>query len=258
MKHKGKSMNQTRYMIYNLVICVLINTIGLQARHFSSDPFFHDLFCPNKSPLWGSIQFPKNVQAIPDIRIYYSGQRIKYEIDHDLKRINFAIPDEAQKTQYRLIITDHLEFESEGNVIKYLKVKEKTSYKYYLLEREQPGQSYCFLEKDDADITSPSKKKWTIKQVTDGLVNYRIPDDAIIICCNPSYIGSLKSMNTANLPTIEIRSDILKVTGSEKKLHEFSDELILSLIDYDTIHAAAQQEDVRPSSNPKTILTITT
>ena len=86
-----------------MIICSATSTV-LYTRF--SEP--RDYFCPNKTLMWGSIQFPKSVTVIPDIRIYYSGQRIKCEINHDLKRFTYAIPDVAHKTQFKILVTDNL------------------------------------------------------------------------------------------------------------------------------------------------------
>ena len=75
---------------------------------------------------------------------------------------------------------------------------------------------------------------------------------------NHSYISGLKSITCKSAYHRNSFGYYYKLLGSEKKLHEFADELILSLMDYDTIHAAMQQQDVRPPNNPKTILSITT
>ena len=247
-------------VLKKLILCSMIisGTISTAPYARFSEP--RDYFCPNKTLIWGAIQFPKSVTIVPDIRIYYSGQRIKGEINHDLKRVTYAIPDVAHKTLFKILVTDNLEFAAEYNVIKYLKVRENSPYKFYQVELTQSNPVLCSFEQQSGpDSTFPSPKTaWHIREFSNGLDKGRIPDDTIIICCKASYINCIEGANTTALPTIKIRSDIIQLAGSEKKLHDISDELVLSLLDYDTIHAAMHQEEIRPSTNPKTILAITT
>lgn len=243
-----------------LMLCsvIIIGSFGPKFYARINEP--NDCFCPNKTLIWGSIQFPKNISAVPDIRIYCSGQKIKCETNQDLKRITFAIPDVAYKTNFKLLITDNLEFASEYNVVKYLKVSENASYKFYQLNLITSIPHLCSLEQPfELDFNcQPSPKSWQIRELRSCLDKGRIPDDTIIVCCKSSYIDHLDGSNATTLPVIKIRPDIVQVVGSEKKLHELSDELIISLLDYDTIHAAMHQKEIRPSTSPKTILAITT
>ncbi len=249
-------MDIIKQVILNSLLGVLITATYIGAGFFEQ----RDYFCPNKTLMWGSIQFPKNIEHVPDIRIYYSGQRIKCEINHDLKRITYAIPDTAHKTQFKMLITDNLEFASEYNVIKYLKVRQNTPYKFFQVDLVRLNPTLCSLEQqfDNDHVTNSQKMNWYIKEYRNTLDKGRIPDDTIIICCKSSYIDKLESIQETTLPTIKIRPDLIQVAGSEKQLHENADELIISLLDYDTIHATMHQEEIRPSSSPKTILSITT
>lgn len=249
-------MKVLKYVILYSILMLGISYTGIQMGYF----YQQDYFCPNKTLMWGTIQFPKNVSVIPDIRIYYSGQRIKCETNDELKRITYAIPDVAHKPFFKLLITDNVEFVSECNVIKYLKVHEGTPYKFYQIDLMHSMQHLCSLEQpfESESTNQYNAMSWQIREYRNALIHGRIPDDTIIICCKSSYIDHLENTKASSLPTIKIRSDILELAGSEKRLHENFDELVLSLLDCDTIHAAMQQKEVRPPSNPKTILAITT
>lgn len=249
-------MNILKKLVLYSILMLNIFYTGIQESYFDQ----RDYFCPNKTLMWGTIQFPKNVSVIPDIRIYYSGQRIKCETSDELKRITYAIPDVAHKPFFKLIITDNVDFVSECNVIKYLKVREGSPYKFYQFDLMRSMQHLCSLEQSFESDTGAQHiaMAWNIREYRNALIHGRIPDDTIIICCKSSYIDHLENTNASSLPTIKIRPDILELAGSEKRLHENFDELILSLLDCDTIHAAMQQKEVRPPASPKTILTITT
>ena len=247
-------------VIKKLMLCSMIMSCTSSTILYTRFNEPRDCFCPNKTLMWGSIQFPKNVTVVPDIRIYYSGQRIKCETNQDLKRVTFAIPDEAHKTQFKILITDNLEFAAEYNVIKYLKVRENSPYKFYQVELARSNPVLCSLEQpfEHENNSQNPKMVWNVREYRNGLEKGRIPDDTVIICCKSSYVDHIEGTNASMLPTIKIRPDLLQLAGSEKKLHEIADELIISLLDYDTIHAAMHQEEVRPSTNPKTVLAITT
>jgi hypothetical protein len=218
-----------------------------------------DYFVQNKKMVWGAIQFPKTLTSVPDIRIYYSGQRVKCESQNDIKQVTFAIPESVQKNQFAILISDNLEFSSEHNVIKYLKVRHGTPYKFYCATLVQQKVPLCSLEQPDNDEASAKNiPTWCIQECPTAITKERIPDDTIIICLKASYVEGLDGSNATMLPTIKIRPDIVQLAGSEQKLHDQANELIISLLDYDTIHAAMHQEEIHPANNPKTVLAITT
>lgn len=245
--------------VKSMTLLAIIITMACVSECHAAFVNTRDYFGPNKKMIWGAIQFPKTLTSIPDMRIYYSGQRIKCETQQDIKRVTFAIPDSAQKNQFKILITDNVEFASEYNVIKYLKVRHNTPYKFYLATLIQQTIPLCSLEQlDNEGINSKNILTWHIQEYPNALEKERIPDDTIIICLKASYIERLEGSSETMLPTIKIRSDIVKLAGSEQQLHDQANELILSLLDYDTIHAAMHQEEVHPANNPKTVLAITT
>lgn len=245
--------------IYQLAALSLISFCfciqGTLSAHSHADTMHSSFVYPYKTLLWGTIQFPKEIINVPDIRIYYCGQRIKCEADNDLKRINFAIPDDSQTTSYTLVITDNLEFVASHNVIKYWKVRKNMPYKCFCLETTSK-EKLCSLE--DGCEQGQSEADWKIVPMDNSLKNGHIPDDAIIICVNSAYVDCLQAGSATTLPLLKMRSDLLTIAGSESKLHEFTDKLLLELINYDTFHEAMRSQELRPACNPKTVLTMTT
>jgi len=81
---------------------------------------------------------------------------------------------------------------------------------------------------------TPSES-WHVEQRSlhaDGI----IPDDALIICCNPDLIDELSGGNSIDLPTIHLCQDLLKKVGSEEALHEATDSFLISCLNLDTLH----------------------
>jgi hypothetical protein len=248
-------MDTVKSMTLLVIIITMIGVSDCRAAYVHTREYFGQ----NKKMIWGAIQFPKTLTSIPDMRIYYSGQRIKCETQQESKRVTFAIPDSSQKNQFKILITDKVEFASEYNVIKYLKVRHNTPYKFYVATLTQQKIPLCSLEQlDDDGINSKNILTWHIQEYPNALEKERIPDDTIIICLKASYIEKLDGSNETMLPIIKIRPDIIMLAGSEQRIHDQANELILSLLDYDTIHAAMHQEEVHPANNPKTVLAITT
>jgi hypothetical protein len=245
--------------VKNMMLIALFMTMACISNCHAAFAYTRDYFGNNKKMIWGAIQFPKALTTIPDMRIYYSGQRIKCETQQEIKRVTFAIPDSTQKNQFKILITDNLEFASEYNVIKYLKIRHNTPYKFYVATLVEQTMPLCSLEQlDNEGMSSRNVLTWHIQEYPNALEKERIPDDTIIICLKASYVEDLDGSNTTMIPTIKIRSDIVQLVGSEQEIHDQANELILSLIDYDTIHAAMHQEEVHPANNPKTVLAITT
>src|SRR5689334_3690129 len=72
----------------------------------------------------GTIQFPADVHAVPSIRVYFCGT--KAQTEHVGKSVCFSIPEDRQRLNFWLLITEYLSFEqSEGNTIKHLQVDTK-------------------------------------------------------------------------------------------------------------------------------------
>ena len=84
----------------------------------------------------------------------------------------------------------------------------------------------------------------------------RIPDETIIIRYNPDYVQALEGGNNIEFPKIIIKPDILKLVGSEAKLHELSNSWFLAALNTDTIHETAPVR-IRVTPQSKTVLAMT-
>lgn len=188
----------------------------------------------------GSIQFPRALEEIPDVRVYHCGHKIKCETNNTNKQASFAISGDRQRIYFDIIITPKISYKlHEFNTVKYLIIPQGQAYKWYRM----------FLVKkiilDDSSENRASSSPvygWDIHSQFFGPGDRRIPDDAVIICYNPDFVAELKGGNAIELPSIVIKSNVVDLAGSEDILHEKSVELLLSSLDYNALHSTVRQE----------------
>jgi len=219
----------------------ILNIISLSVIIFGFSSVMHSL-TPDSNPalhtlLMGSIQFPKAVTTIPTIRIYFAGHTIAGEISHNSKTISFSIPEDKTCSEFNMLITQKFEKVVDtksfapSNTIKYLKQSLSQPYKLYKITK-----SNCSIKKNNSDLIQ-AEPAWIINEQLFDAKNSRIPDNTIIIRCDPSWIDRLEGGDTINLPRIILKSDLLALAESEEKLHEKVTELLLSSLEDDTIHS---------------------
>lgn len=190
-----------------------------------------------KKLMVGSIQFPKAVQCLEGIRIWCGGKKIKSETDTEGKKVTFSLTTNKYQNYFYMLITEHPGSQmAEDNTIQYLKSHPHHAYKFYSLELL-------------ADAT------WRIKELKTSLETGRIPDDTIIVYYNPDYIEKVNGGNQIELPKIFLKNDIIALAGSEDRLHDQSIELLLSSLDFDTLHDTIKQT-VKQDISLKTIVAL--
>ena len=243
---------RTLLLVINAFICIITLPSYSLNQLFARPAIGIDFRHPGKTLFNGTIQFPK-LNRIPDVRVYWKGYRIKCERNDENQKTTFTITDEGSQAALNLLFTEHIQFETEQNNVKYLKVPETIAHRFYALTLTKADS---FLT-EDQDSTQVPKVSWHIKELQVPLEMGIIPDNTVIICLDPLYIEKVDGGDATTLPMIKVRSDILQLVGSEENLHEHTDELLLSLLDCDTIHAAMQQE-IRPRYDKKLILALNT
>ena len=200
----------------------------------------------------GSIQFPITLHHVPSMRVFCGGNKITCEKNDVSKRITFTIPEDKHRTQFPLIITEHVQFEvqEDSNTIKFLKIPAKQRYKLYMLELLKVAKEDTSETKKPArgsslyasTLDSSYSYEWLIHEEKDSLIDGKIPDDAIVVYFKPEYVQSLRGGNAFELPRIMIKKDIAQLAGSEEKLHDFSKSLVISSLDLNAIHANVQAQ----------------
>jgi|GEM_PF-816593 len=215
--------------------------------------------------MMGTIQFPSDLAAVPSVRVYRGGRKILCETDEDSKKITLTIPREPREETFRLLVSEAIQFHQveadpaaeAQNTISYFRVPLKQPYTLYKLtlvceqeeQTSEPLQSYKHMFEGDAanHFGSKNKKKqakyaWKVTEETLPTDTQRIPDDTIIVYYYPHLIESITGGTKFELPTIKIKTDILRLVGSEKMLHELSDCLLLTSLDHEPLHTTIQQK----------------
>lgn len=204
-----------------------------------------------KSLFIGSIQFPSTVHLVPSIRVYYAGSKIVCETDDNSKKVIFSVPEFKQRTFFYLLISSDVEFCSHENTVPFLKLKRNCPYKFYALQRV-PAES----KKRKRNEQSQPEFTWIIKELNLQLPDDRIPDETIIVRYSPEFVETIEGGNAIEFPKIVIKNDILKLAGSESKLHEISNSWFLAAMNTDTIHETTQAEFI-VNPQAKTVLAMT-
>lgn len=198
----------------------------------------------------GSLQFPHHIKKVPSVRVYWAGHTIECDTNKFTKTINFNIPGLRQQRGIYLVIAKDIRFKTENNVILYLYLDKKTPYKFYYLE----------LGPQLDETTKKTKIGWNITQLPlllDVSGNFRLPDEAIVVYYPPKFIAGLEGGSALELPKINVEPDIVSTLGSESLLHDTSDTMLCAALTMDSVHRQLDKE-IRPSSDHKTIITITT
>ena len=199
----------------------------------------------------GTIQFPELGQT-PCVRVYHAGRKIPAQVSATSHKVTFTIPE--FKTIFYFVITPSVEFHSVDNVVKYLKLNPEAPVKVYVLELvghdgHQAGSTRNTLTALDKNPACP----WHVREVFAPSNDARIPDDAIIIYLDPSWIAKVAGGTPVDFPKITIKPDIVTTMGSEEKIQEAAAQWLLAALNTDTIHGVLEQE-VRTTPNSKTIL----
>lgn len=218
-----------------LVAITLIKTC-LHANVIDPEFFFVD-----QGLTTGSVQFPKTVKHVPNIPMFCAGNKAKREIDHERKKIIFNVLVDKRTIAYYILICERITPQThEGrdfeNLVKYLQVQPNIPYKLYRVS---------LVAKNFAQKCASENKKnefmWNIEEMELGTQG-RLPDQTIIIHCNPDWIEGLEARSTMELPIIKIRPDILAYVGSEGMLHHHAAKLSLTSLDMDVIHAKIEPD----------------
>ncbi len=193
----------------------------------------------------GSIYFPKNLSCVPHICLYQSGEQLPIEIDKKGGRVCFTIQAERYISTFHLIITNKYHGQTvAGNTVKELIIDKNVAYKYYTLtlKRAPKKNFYDFIAtKNEEDKEQEEQSDYWVIEEKQLPENRKIPDKAIILLYNANYIETVLSRQSFEFPTIMVKSNIVELIGSEEKVQDNSIELLLSSLDYNTIHTKAKK-----------------
>lgn len=206
----------------------------------------------------GTIQFPAVVTKIPSVCIYYGGHKLKTTTQESNNQILFSIPKSSSQKKFYLLVTQSIDIGAlKGkhdlpeiiNPVGYLRVHKGKPYRLFelsLTESVTDKESLPGLPQHPTDgsqrLTDSTQMeggtmRWHISECALTTAEMRIPDPTIVFLYDPCLIDSLITPEDSfALPTIKLKPNILELVGSEQKLHEFSNALLLSALDIDTIH----------------------
>lgn len=236
------------YFTYAFLFCLLQNIVISPEIKNNADlvAFFR---CHSIN---GNIQFPSSLANVPQMCIYCAGTKTLTDIDTSTNRGSFTVPKESGQYIFPLLITntESIEYKKidsldDSNTIDHLEISKGQKYKLFYAQLSE-------CKKGEKSTDSPSFE-WVIEE---KLLpeSGRIPDDAVIICCNPEFVESIEGAHYRDLPTVKIRSDLIQFVGSETKIHDQFNELILATIDFNTLHTKTRQQQCIKITHNKVLI----
>lgn len=220
-----------------------MNTTKKMCGLFISTLFLFVLPAFGRNLLLGTIQFPLALESIPAVRVYRSGHKVECDIDNDAKKLSLSVPVNPRENTFYLLIVEKIEYAkaknpllAEHNTIDYLKVAAQQYYKFYKLKR---------IAEKQKDKINPGKTKkvfhWQIQE--EKLPESgRVPDEAILVYYYPQFVDKLQGGSEFELPTLVMKSNITELAGSPDALQDISNQLLLSSLDHDALHARIKFE----------------
>lgn len=222
------------YFTYALLFSLVSYTINKDSEIKNNSDLIAFFKCHSIN---GDIQFPVSMNTIPQIPIYCAGTKNLTDTDTSRKRASYTVPKQSGQYVFYFLITEiinakKIDTQEESNTIDHLEVAKGQKYKFF--------SAQLSAEKNSENSLDPLLE-WVIEEkvLPDS---GRIPDDAIIICCNPDFIESIEGNHYRDLPIIKMRSDLIAFTGSEEKIHDHFNAIMLATIDVNTFHTKKRQE----------------
>ena len=201
----------------------------------------------------GTIQFPKTVKTVPNVRMYYSGKIVSGKIDKSAKTISFSIPRYNQtQMRYSLVVTESIQFDTPkalenpgSNIVEHMRIPRGNDYKLYTL---------LLIPRFSDDPSAQAQPKYHWRILPDQALGNQIPDDALIVLLDPNWIDTIEGENSFELPIIKLKPNIVELTGSSENFYDKSAQLLLAAIDSDTIHDSVHSyENIKQDKNRITI-----
>lgn len=200
--------------------------------------------------IMGTIKFPKTLASVPMVRIYCGGRIIPCTADLVHKQLAFSIPRINNQFQFNMVFTPYVGFASKAgsseetnqfdNTIEYLRAAHNDNklFRLALIPKfqEHKGQGQIVYQ-------------WRVIEDKIVATDDKIPDEAIIICYDPSWVDILPGNNEFELPTIEVKHNVIDLCGSPSKFYEKSAQFLLAAINSDALHDASSNQAVKQVQN---------
>ncbi len=188
---------------------------------------------PESTLLLGTIQFPRSLrQEIQDVHILYRGDPAPTQIDQTNKNITFSLFRESSQFSFKLLIAEPQSIEQSfltskyqtepTNLVAYQRIRKGEPYRYFML---------TLVPDISKDETRHITYRWLIQESRISDKSGRIPDDAIIMHSVPEWVDTLSAGSGFNFPTIQMRKDLIELTGSEEMFKKKLSEIALGRMD---------------------------
>ena len=226
-----------------IVICMSI---------YSHKSISWDIYSFDKNLFVGNIIFPQDVKPIPQISLYRRGIKIKPETDHTANKIQFTISEDKACSHFYILITQNIKAKVEDNTVRNLTVNPKENPKFYRIQMIQTNRTpkHHLAQNNKNEKEEFSWKITRLKVHEDGI----IPDNTLLIVFNPEYVEKLEGGNNLELPKIIIKKDILARAGSQAKLLEEANTLIMASIDFLTLSHIKPKPEVKLEAEKKLVM----
>jgi len=207
--------------------------------------FSWNMYSFDKNLFVGNMLFPHTISNIPQIPVYQKGLKIQTEVDNSSKKIQFTISEDKECRHFYLLITQYIQPKIEDNTVQCLKIEPGQTHKFYKITLIAKREDKNLKDKDNISYSWKVKDK----KLTQGI----IPDDTLIILFNSDYVEKLDGGNDLELPKIIIKNNILELAGSEKKLHNEANEILMGSLDLNILHIKPTAE-VKPEYKKKLVI----
>jgi len=206
-----------------------------------------DFYSLDKNLFVGNILFPQTIKTVPQVLLYQRGIKLQTETDDSSKKIQFTVTEERKCKKIHFLVTQYVQPNIEKNIVTGLKIGRKQDYKLYKLRLIEKRNT----QKSDSEKNNTSYH-WQIEEKKLA-PERRIPDDTLIVIFNPNYIEKIDEGSSFELPKIWIRPDILELAGSEEKLHDEVNELLMASLDLNILHSKPTSE-IKPNHKKKLVI----
>lgn len=196
--------------------------------------------------LTGVIQFSEKTSAIPSIKVRAGGADLPCELSQQNKQCIFRLKTKPTSTFFYLVIASQFDARLSGdNTIDYYKVPTHTKYQAYALEYQI-----------SAEGAGAGKGSWKVHNFLLPKETRRIPDEAIIVYLDPSYIASIEGGSSIEFPVITIKHNLSELLGSEQAAMDRFDTILLASIDHAGFYSPVQRIFSRLSEKTVGVMTV--
>ncbi len=197
---------------------------------------------PESTLLLGTIQFPQNIQTMPDVPVIFRASPIATQVDKTNHTITFSIFREPTQFNFGFLIAEPQSIEpvyltskyqvEPTNLVAYQRIKSGHAYRYFTLTLIPE------IQKSGADRKVTYSWRWRESTLP---AKRKIPDDALIVHTAPEWIESLYAGTGFNFPTIRMCENM----GTEQMRRKRLEKIALAGLDTKPFQGTAQAPNTK-------------